>query len=232
MGYNKEHIVKRTTDKSEMNTYFCLLDMASLFQVLLRIHYPDLLNLIEARPYLKKLIHNGKHFQHEWNRYNLHLEIIKQDNTWIRQIDRLRKKHGHCIVRNDRFILSDTQYIQDVIHGIEYKYYDMTGLKRSTVNYKNNKRHGLATYYNADGTLHQQYDYIDDVVNGYVIKYFYGTNVVYEKAQYINGKRQGPCLTYWPDGTLKKDESYDSWNLEGTYKHYDQHGALIKTGSY
>ena len=188
-----------------MNTRFCLLDMASLFQILVRLHYPDLLNMVQARPYLTRVIQT-KHFQNEWNKYNLRLEIINQDNTWIRQIDRLNKKHGHCVVRNARFILSDTQYIQDIIHGIEYTYHDMTGSKKSEINYANGVKCGVSTYYNVDGSLHQSYEYVNGAITGQVLKYFHGANIVYEKAQYINGKRQGPCLTYWPDGTLKKEE--------------------------
>ena len=59
-----------------MNTYFPLLDWSSLFELLVRLHYEDLINLCKVRNYLYRITCTP-HFQAEWKKYNISVQILK-----------------------------------------------------------------------------------------------------------------------------------------------------------
>ena len=81
---------------SSRNTYFGLLDKASIFEVLLRLHYVDLINLLKVRSYLTSMTAT-KYFCVKWKSYNVRKVRTKKRSPNERRIcekDRLRQRHG------------------------------------------------------------------------------------------------------------------------------------------
>ena len=159
-----------------MNTRFGLLDGASLFSLLVRLHYEDLMNLCKSRRYLWKIT-STHWFQEKWKEYNV--KTVDTDYATM-EIDRLGITHGRTerYLYGDRRILAIQQYHQGLIQSsvefiiinktVTYTYID--GIQydsaishdENRISYRSNKNHlahGLYKDYYADGRINwTEYD--------------------------------------------------------------------------
>jgi hypothetical protein len=71
-----------------------LLDKSSLFALLVRMHYPDLVNLCKVQNYLYEIT-TTPWFQQEWKKYNIKM-IVEEKDSELRhsECDRLGNWHG------------------------------------------------------------------------------------------------------------------------------------------
>ena len=196
-----------------MNTYLCYLDDASLFELLKRLHYEDLINLCKTRRYLYKIICTP-FFQESWKKYNISIVTsVKAYQKRVDEVDRNGLKHGVCRLYNvkNNELLAEVEHIQGL-------------------------RCGLGKYW-ADG-IHFIDTFVSDKPHGSSVVYWHD-KVEYQS--YIEGKQQGLIRSYYKDGRRYWAESQDShyhgkviqWNSNGTLQQIEifHHGKLL-SGKY
>jgi hypothetical protein len=144
------------------HTYLGFLDNACLFQLLVRLHYEDLMNLCKCRTYLWKIVCTPW-FQQEWKKYNI--TIVKTAHA-VMERDRLDINHGlterYSPYSNEKRLRVIQQYHQGVLQSskeclsmtrtIKYTYidnvqYDYTITQYSDgwvayASHKNDRAHG------------------------------------------------------------------------------------------
>lgn len=111
-------------------------------------------------------------------------------------------------------ITSKELYINDKKEGTSYYYYNSSKLK-STIEYEDNKKHGVAIEYDEKGTIIS------------ILRYSKGTLVEREKINRVDDKglRQGTWKEF-NNSILRKEINYKNGKLDGLYKEYDINGNL------
>jgi antitoxin component YwqK of YwqJK toxin-antitoxin module len=208
------------------NTLLGMLDQSSLFQLLVRLHYPDLINLCKSRNYLYKITCT-EWFIDSWKKYNVWTKSIKPASRHIifREVDRLGVKHGltqkyregtmsdvlNELIENTIYhqgIIQSSNIYSPVLQSYTYTYIDdIQYINIVSYNtfctiydlYKNKWRCGLQKIYYEDGVI------IWDEHNGSGLGLWHG--------------RHGVYIKWWPHGGLKK---------MGTYKYGKKNGIFHK----
>lgn len=187
-----------------MNTYLCLLNKDTLFELLVRFHYPDLETLVSAYPQLRlRLVVETTYFRERWNAYNLHVEI-KETSDQLEEIvvDRRNVRHGLTKINANNpamaFIFYEIQYVNDVKHGIEIRM-DRNG---TISHYRHDDIYSgnLVAQYRSDGRLEQR-------VTGYSPDGDYDGPVIYN---FHNGS-----VNWWDYRHDGKPAYHVSWHAEG-----------------
>ena len=190
--------------------YLFLLDRASLFSLLVRLHYEDLINLCKAHGYLWKLICTNW-FQAEWKRYNIHIEITKEiwpsladetvSITYHKEVDRLGLEHGKSI-----------GYFPD--GTIAYEYSFDQGIKHGTFIEHVSEGHTVVTTFE------------NGINHGPSIVYFDDGSIRY--STYVNGVRQGLCRDQQADSSTWTN--YQNNNCNGFVCKWDIDGKIRLMG--
>jgi hypothetical protein len=87
--------------------------------------------------------------------------------------------------------------------------YHPNQIKASEINYKADKRSGLATYFSTAGDLKLLMHFTNDVPDS-TMTFYYPDGSVSATFTWNNGRLDGPAKTYWDDGRLCE---------EGIWKH-------------
>lgn len=221
-----------------VNTYFGFLDRASLFQLLLRLHYPDLINICKSQPYLYKITCTP-HFQEEWKKYNITtIQKASKDQKDTTEVDRCNIKHGdHIVYFMDGTILAVFPYIQNVKHGDTTQYFKDGRILRQTFingvengcrtyehpnegiysheNYVNGQCHGLWRFYADDWIRWREHEY--GQISGKVIQW-HRTGAFHYIETYKQGKKIGKQIYWYPNGYKHKEMITD---IHGdSYRYY------------
>lgn len=203
-----------------MNTYFSLLDWSSLFQLLVRFHYEDLIALCKSHNYLYRII-CAPYFQECWKKYNI--KTIINDKTHI-DVDRLGNKHGKVTTYDNDKIIEQYDCIQNVATGmyIERKKIDkdvciVNGLAHGLttqchsngieyISYQNGIRHGVSRRYNSKESSNLE-DYTDGLKHGIQIDWW--SNGVIARIKYFKNGRSHGKETWWRcDGKIREQFYY------------------------
>lgn len=165
-----KNFVFHSFNRNSMNTYLSLLDRSSIFELLLRLHYPDLIAVCKSHNYLYKIT-TTPWFQEKWKEYNITTEIVvtrgyynEIDIIQHKQVDRQGMKHGLTLAYFENgFLLSKCDYIQDVKNGYETVYVEDSARYYVTP-YVNDMKHGQEMRYYEDDTIIYT-SYIDGSIN-------------------------------------------------------------------
>jgi len=106
--------------------------------------------------------------------------------------------------------------------GTKEKKYSNGKLKTS-IEYKEGKRHGKAVQYYVNGNIHLSDNYIFGKREG-VSKYYYQDGTIYRETDYINGKRNGWKKEYDRSGDLKYKAGYHKGEPTGEFIEYGDDG--------
>lgn len=217
-----------------MNTYFAFLDFASLFSLLVRLHYEDLVNLCRSRNYLWRITCTPI-FQEVWKSYNITVRIYKYDKPTLlgvseihSEVDRCNKLHGKQLRYNNNNELSESDdFVQDVCHGVHVKWNcfkvpEQPGQpenyrSREEFPYVNGEIHGTAASYYGNGVVsYTQYKHsrIDGLIRG-----FNGSFDSIMWSEYKNNMPFGKDLEWKADGSLL--------HIKST-RNYEKHGKQIE----
>jgi antitoxin component YwqK of YwqJK toxin-antitoxin module len=134
-----------------------LLDKDSIFELLVRTHYPDLQNILEAYPELFNMTETT-YFKTRWKEYNIrtieqrNIHIVGKD---IIEIDRLGRRHGMTRSVDSKGELYEiNQYVNNVRHRLEMRYYNNDKVQW-TIYWYNGLKQGTATHYRPDGSVYE-----------------------------------------------------------------------------
>lgn len=196
-----------------IRTYFDLLDNASIFELLLRLSYTSLQNLLEAYPKLKIITVNNTYFDENWKKHNIKVEKGEFQTGWAEwckytaEIDITNGlKHGlYTIYDCDTHHVRKTKhYIQDKRHGVETTYNDKNVVVYQ-VNWSNDKKQGVAHIYDRYGNLKQTLPYVLDLKEG--ISRFYKENKRC-LIEYRKDKPHGKVISWFENGQRAAEETY------------------------
>ena len=114
-----------------------------------------------------------------------------------------------------------------------WKYYSRDGILINTVEYVNDKRHGITSKFHPDnGILIEEITFYDGVKEGEYRKYSAQGQLAAE-GNYLRGKRHGNWVTYNSvNGEKKSEGEYKNGKREGGWSFYNSRGGLISSGSY
>lgn len=236
-----------------MNTYFCLLDSASLFCLLVRLHYEDLMNLCKARCYLWKIVCTP-YFQEEWKKYNIKVEIMRtieyddsdheMDLIEHREVDRLQRQHGVTTSydEKDGTLYLKCDYIQDIKEGCEIQYEN--DLPRYIRRFVNGVRHGQMRAYHDNG--YSTYSWVNgemhgiDWTHGYYLEEiqhsfhhgisvkWYPTGGLSHMGFYCRGRKHGVQREWYENGIKQREYTMVNGYNKGPSYQWDESGELIK----
>jgi antitoxin component YwqK of YwqJK toxin-antitoxin module len=235
-----------------MNTYLGFLDKASLFSLLLRLHYCDLIKLCKVRNYLYRITCTP-HFTTAWNEYNLtSVKTINQqtNDILIEHVDRLGKHHGLSqLYDNAGNLISSQTYVQNQLEGIRTLWYrSLPQQKEIEETYFNNKLNGQLSTWTLNGTLRATFSYKNDKLDGINREYtddeiilgefrddvYYGSYIRWytstgSRKQMTNSKaRANYTAYYWYDNGVKSNQSpIVNHRIHGDYLVWNRHGTLL-----
>lgn len=229
-------------------SYLSLLDRSSLFELLVRLHYEDLVNICKTRNFLYRITCTS-HFQESWKKYNLK-EITFSGHevtaTVYTSVDRLGKRHGKAtVITPDGFKTEEYEYCQGKIDGIHKSWCENGAFEQTP--YVNGLRHGLQiTHYNQSYSKYTSY--VNGVLNGLmkccypngaIDLYNYKNNLKHGKIfywdsvgtlgsiiSYQNGIKHGRQIELWENGVKKKDYMMSQGELCGSFMVWNKDGTL------
>lgn len=127
-------------------------------------------------------------------------------------------------------IANEVNYINDKRDGL-MTWYHKEGWIVKTFYYKLGKLHGPETTYFKNGKVESLANYIDDKREGEK-KFFYDNGQLASVVNYIHGKKEGPQKEYTEDGKLFSEVMYKNNYKEGNQNWYDENGNITKTIFY
>jgi hypothetical protein len=114
--------------KTTHTTFLGFLDKSSIFQLLLRVHYEDLMNLCKARTYVWRITCTP-YLQECWKKYNITTVETKTINSFITcETDRLDRSHGTTYVYDNVLKMRNKEYIYVWVasyNGVKLKIIDV-----------------------------------------------------------------------------------------------------------
>ena len=145
------------------------------------------------------------------------------------------------------------EYKLDGLDSIKYVYSD-TGYVKKSIYYRNGKKNGLTTTYNAGGFKRVEKSYKNDLlkstkeyypnqklkletpftnnlVNGVEKKYYESGKLEWEY-NYLDGELNGLCKIYYESGKLEGEYNYVDGSLNGLYITYYESGKLEREDNY
>jgi antitoxin component YwqK of YwqJK toxin-antitoxin module len=231
-----------------------LLDDACLFELLVRLHYADLVNICKVYNKLHRITCTP-HFQECWNKYNILTQVVEiGDNIMHKQYDRLNNRQGKTLTYNRKgALIEETNWIHGYKHGeaMTYKssgnrfgqfkiHYDNDAIHGPALFvsesgdvehyvYKNDKRHGLAKCYKTDGTIYFE-EYIDDNSSGFYLKWSpNGQRLLME----TRGRSGGIIYRSFNENGVKRQEyTLVNGHIDGVYKSWDENSKLVCENFY
>ena len=159
-------------------SYLDILDTSSIFHLLIRLHYPDLHNLVKVNPRLNLLV-TTDYFKEQWTKYNISVKCEENisDNIEIYEVDRLNIRHG----------------LTAMFSGITMK-------PRKSLYYVQGILHGTECFWHVNGKLSQISSFINGVYQGMLLSWYPSGIISYHL---VDGKHP-----HWYDenGTLVKSD--------------------------
>jgi antitoxin component YwqK of YwqJK toxin-antitoxin module len=210
-----------------MNTYFALLDKSSLFEILIRMHYPDVETILIARPYLKDIVKTN-HFEIEWTKYNVsasekHYKFDK--SVIVEERDRLGELHGSTSIYWVGSGLKIEQYKQGLLHG-NIKVWSSNGILIEDSRWAEGAKEGLDRTWRDDGTLVQSCLFKHNKLNG--VSTYYHNDGGITIAEYLNDFFHGCVVAWYANGQRESIRRCINGKLrEHTVKKWDITGQLI-----
>jgi antitoxin component YwqK of YwqJK toxin-antitoxin module len=158
-------------------------------------------------------------------------------------------------VNIDYFVSGKTKIKEQVSQNFESELIEYTelGLTVSVKHFKNEKPHGLWSFYFEDGkTVQQKYSYMDGKLHGNRYAYYPSGKIKKEeilkfnllagpvKSYFENGKpeevgeyrsnrKHGLFTTYFSTGQIREQGQYVGDKKQGEWKEYDEQGNLLRT---
>lgn len=235
------------------SSYLHILDEASLFELLLRLHYEDLINTCKVYNSLYK-ISVTPYFQEAWKKYNIKVEIQEiLDGEIVDHVarDRLGRRHGVSVRYSKKKLKSTVDFIMDIKDGLTSVY---DGVSTRIMPFKNGYRHGQTTLIDVDGTIHY-YSHVEDVSCGIQRDYArdgmcflqeidnakrHGLYVGWHAngarscmVRYVHGNRDGKDITWANNGCKTSEIHHQNKRLHGSYKTWNpMTGDLIDDVNY
>lgn len=238
-----------------MASYLSLLDQACLFELLVRLRYPDLRNLLIIQPSLYKIT-NTPLFSETWKKYNIKLVI---DSKWVgesveAEMDSVGFYHGVVRAYRNNICYKETNYIQGtpmtsiryddnktLITEVTYTYigYDKYESKTvwsngeicATYLIKNKNLHGLNVDYQADGRI-KLCEYIDGIAQPPYVNWFDNSQREFMMARRVN-KDVYNFTRWFINGNISQRGSQDRHNrLRGRFQSWNEVGEPLEDTYY
>lgn len=231
-----------------------LLNRDCLFEIGVRAHYPDLVNLCQVKPELKD-ISISPHFQEQWRKHNIRMEfkLIDIFHREDRKVDRRGHRHGLCRDYNPVYNArnSECYYVNDIQHGPCTVWRQRPYTKLSQCMYIHGRQLGIYITWKKTGALKtiifksarpseklhiSFYGEIEiEVLHG-----IYGDSydaaamdqTIHKLETYDADQLNGQSICFYPDGQIKTDAMYKDDQLDGDFKEYDQQYKLIRHTIY
>lgn len=231
-----------------MNTYLDLLDSSTIFELLVRLHYQDLIAICKIYCSLYKIT-TTSFFQEEWKTYNIRTVTWQKDeSTYISmELDRTNLRHGtYREYIENGIVLLETNYIQDYKHGSEVKWNnDEENKLRSVESFRNGQLHGKCIYYGEDGNI-QELSYVNGISDGVhrdimadgMIKIsqtkggiphgkwiqFHSNGVIAHVTYY--GRPEYTATSWFDNARKQREFTYANNTMHGYYRTWDINGEL------
>jgi antitoxin component YwqK of YwqJK toxin-antitoxin module len=209
-----------------------ILDAGSLFELLLRFHYPDLQNFTRAYPNVSNIT-NNEYFKTKWHEYNIHVvTCILNTQTIDTEMDRSGVIHGSITVKNitDNNKISQVHYIQNVRHGpYTTWYYAMSNRIETCGHYEDGLQEGKHIRYYQDGSICSIHNFKQNQRHGITIEYE-ATQIF--MMEYFANKLNGIAICWYITGGLKYRCRFVNDVNQGPYKSYHENGVKAEEGVY
>ena len=112
----------------------------------------------------------------------------------------------------------------------EEEYWE-NGMLKSTVEYKDELRHGKATYYFKNGSKQKEYTYVDGKLEGITRQWSYKGTLM-SSIEFSNDMMNGKALYYDDEGKLQEELHYKNDSLHGLYRLFYPNGEIQIEGEY
>lgn len=133
---------------------------------------------------------------------------------------------------DDKILLYDITYKNDIKHGPCSKYYSSNGIIREESNYYYGKKDGDYKGYYINGEIHAEGTYKDGKRSGAWIIYYKSSGEKKIEGTYINGKKDGVWIYYDVKGVKSVQGKYLMDVKEGDWETYDSDGKVIEVKKY
>lgn len=196
---------KPPLDRTKTNTWFCILDRASIHTLLIYFSYSDINNLIKVRPYVRKFVSNS-YFMKEWKKYNVKTITGPGDDPWshtkTNEMEiKTKKKHGQeCGYNRDGNVIYRHNYVNGHFHGKQFSWSD-DGRLLSERTFKHGKATGLDTNWYHNGKRQFQCTYVSGKHHGLLTRWHRNGNKEYE-VMMKNGEHHGSAKRWTFNGKL------------------------------
>jgi len=114
---------------------------------------------------------------------------------------------------------------------VRKSYFEKSGLLKTEITVKNNKKNGPAKKYYVSGELHTLVHYADNIKEGKTV-WYYKNGKPFRVTTYKKGKKEGIRKIYYEDGKLQAEIPYLNDKLKMGTKEYDKKGNLITKVPY
>lgn len=126
-------------------------------------------------------------------------------------------------------VIQTTMYEQGVLNGM-MKGYDVKGSILQEIDFKKEKKEGVATFY-TDSAKRAEITYANDLMNGLAI-YYAPQGYISAKANYKEGSLEGAYTIFDEKGGILKESLYKEGKLEGPSKIFYPDGKILEDAVY
>lgn len=127
---------------------------------------------------------------------------------------------------NDKILLFEITYKNDIKHGVSTRYYSTNGLIREEVTYFYGKKDGeYKSYYN-NGQLSAEGAYKNGMKSGKWTMYSKSSGEKKSEGEYLNNKREGEWAIYSTKGGKLSEGKYTNGVKNGEWTFYDEEGKF------
>lgn len=200
-------------------SYLSLLDVSSLFQLLVRLHYKDLWNLCKTYNFLYRIICTS-HFQESWKEYNITTVNETHPPNLIRyvwNVDRLGGKHGPSYKYYGDNLLAEYNYIQGELDGwITERFHNKMEEQQL---YSEGEFIGQITTYSTGTIIIYCYNHS----NLYAMNKSYGSDEIVW-IQYRSNSLHGKAYKWYVNGAFKAIHNYKNGAEFGLQMKFHENG--------
>jgi antitoxin component YwqK of YwqJK toxin-antitoxin module len=214
-----------------------MLDKACLFEILVRLPYIALQNLLKVYPKVKHITLDNSYFDERWKKYNTKLVTGTEQinmvewHEYTAEVDiTTGLKHGLYTTydADTKHRRTTYHYKQGKRHGVETTYNKLNQIKRQ-INWVNDERQGIEQTWDKYGNLKATAPYVDNCCEGQAWVYKDGERSLTE---YRHDIAEGKDIEWFDNGQRKSEENYRDGRQHGRFIKWFPSGAIRSVVTY
>jgi antitoxin component YwqK of YwqJK toxin-antitoxin module len=168
-----------------------------------------------------------------WKYYSEESKLIEESEYENGKLNGIRRIYNSFYTYDgyNGNLVSEANYKNGQLNGVKKDFFKFEGTLYSTVEYLNDKKTGVSTFYDRQGKKTNEVTYLDDKKHGKEL--IYGRDGVLESEfVYVLDNKEGIFKEFYIDGNVEREGNYSKNMLNGIVKEYRNDGTLELEGNY